>query len=200
VIILGMEQGSPEWFSARLGRPTAGSFQKLITTKGMRSDQAKKYINELAAERLSGERAVGFQSAHMKRGNMIEPVARAAYEFETDSEVMEVGFIVDKSFEFGCSPDGLIGDSGGLEIKCPAANTMIGYYENPQSLVTAYYQQIQGCIWVSQREWWDVFAYHPTMSRPVLVRVEKDNEFIKKLSDEVDSAVTEIKKLVELYK
>ena len=174
MIILGMEQGSPEWFSARLGRPTAGSFQKLITTKGMRSDQAKKY--------------------------MIEPVARAAYEFETDSEVMEVGFIVDKSFEFGCSPDGLIGDSGGLEIKCPAANTMIGYYENPQSLVTAYYQQIQGCIWVSQRQWWDVFAYHPTMSRPVLVRVEKDNEFIKKLSDEVDSAVTEIKKLVELYK
>jgi len=199
MIILDMEQGSDEWLAARLGKPSASNFSKLITTKGDPSKSAGKYITDLVAERLSGEVTSFYTNDHMARGTLLEPEARSAYEFITDSEVLEVGFIVHKSFEYGCSPDGLIGTDGGVEIKCPAAATMVGYYEKPASLVTAYYQQIQGCIWLTGRAWWDAFAYHPTMAKHVLVRVERNDEFIDKLAAEVKAAVTEIKNQVEKY-
>ena len=199
MIILDMEQGSDEWLAARLGRPSASMFSKLITTKGKPSTQAGGYINKLAGERLSGESEAFYTNEHMVRGTELEPEAREAYEFISGNDVLEVGFVVDPSFEYGCSPDGLIGTDGGIEIKCPAATTMMKYYQDSEELVKAYYQQIQGCMWVTKRDWWDAFAYHPKMKH-VLVRVPRDDTFIAKLAVEVEAAVIEIKNQVEQYK
>jgi hypothetical protein len=128
----------------------------------------------------------------MLRGTELEPVARENYEFITDNEVVEHGFIMNMNREYGCSPDGFVGDFGGLEIKCPLGATHVKYMRDPQELVKQYWQQIQGCMWVTERAWWDAFSFHPDMNH-VLVRVERDEEYIKKLADEVMAAVTVIK-------
>jgi hypothetical protein len=200
VIILDHEQGTEEWLAARLGKPSASNFGKLITVSGKPSTSAVGYINQLIAERLTMKSEPFYQNDHMARGSELEPEAREAYEFITENTVTEHGFILDDSEEFGCSPDGIIEFfNSGIEIKCPAATTMVKYLRDPQALVKAYYQQIQGCLWITDSKWWDAFAYHPEMPH-VLVRVERDEEFITKLAVEVKAAVIEIKNQVEKLK
>ena len=202
MIILDHEQGTEEWLAARLGKPSASMFSKLITQTGKPSTSAHDYVTELIAERLTGKSEPFHVTEWMQRGTELEPEAREAYEFISGNDVIETGFILDSSFEFGCSPDGLIleGESlGGLEIKAPKSKTMVSYLMNPQVGVKKYWQQIQGCMWITKRDWWDFFAYHPEMPH-VLVRVERDDEYIAKLSAEVDKAVAEITNQVEKLK
>ena len=199
MIILDHEQGTEEWLAARLGRPSASGFSKLITATGKPSSSASGYIHELIAERITGESTPFHVTEWMERGTKLEPEAREAYEFISGNEVLETGFILDTSFQFGCSPDGLILDKGGLEIKCPAPRTMVSYLRDPQVGVKKYWQQIQGCMWITRRGWWDFFAYHPEMPH-VIVRVERDDKYIAKLAAEVDNAVAQILNQVELLK
>jgi len=199
MIILDHEQGTEEWLAARLGKPSASMFAKLITQTGKPSSSADGYINQLIAERITGQSEPFYVNDHMARGTELEPEAREAYEFISGNEVIETGFILDTSFEFGCSPDGLILDQGGLEIKCPAPQTMVSYLRDDQAGVKKYWQQMQGCMWITKRDWWDFFAYHPEMPH-VLVRVERDEEYIAKLSVEVEKAVAEISNQVEKLK
>ena len=167
--ILEAEQGSDEWLAARLGRPSASQFHKLITSTGKPSASADSYINTMIAERLLGKS---------------EPF------FVTDNEVQEVGFILDNSGEFGCSPDGLVGEDGGIEIKCPAPHNHVAW-SRKKVCPSKHYAQVQGCMWITGRDWWDFMSYHPEMN-PFIVRVERDEEFIDKLAKEVLLAVTEI--------
>lgn len=199
MIILDHEQGSEEWLAARLGKPSASCFSRLITNSGKPSSSADGYINELIAERLTGRSKPFFTTPWMERGNLLEPEAREAYEFISGNDALEVGFIVDANFSYGCSPDSLIGSEGGLEIKCTAPDTHVGYMRDNQAGVNKYWQQIQGCMWVTGRQWWDFFAYHPEMPH-VLVRVERDDEYIAKLAEEVTKAVNVIKTEVEKAK
>ena len=197
MIILDHEQGTEEWFAARLGKPSASNFSKLITATGKPSASADGYINQLIAERLTGQSEPFYQNEHMARGTELEPEAREAYEFITGEDVVEHGFILDDSGEFGCSPDGLsFSGMTGLEIKCPAANTMVKYLRNPESLWKAYYQQIQGCMLVTGAVAWDAFAYHPEMPH-VIVTVERNEEYINQLAEQVKSAVNVILTEVE---
>lgn len=199
MIILDHEQGSDEWLAARLGKPSASCFSRLITNSGKPSSSADGYINELIAERLTGRSKPFFTTPWMERGRSLEPDAREAYGFISGNDTLEVGFIVDTTFSYGCSPDALIGSEGGLEIKCPAPDTHVGYMRDNQAGVNKYWQQIQGCMWVTGRQWWDFFAYHPEMPH-VLVRVERDDEYIAKLAEEVTKAVNVIKTEVEKAK
>jgi hypothetical protein len=199
MIILDHEQGSPEWLAARLGKPSASCFSRLITNSGKPSSSADGYINELIAERLTGRSKPFFTTPWMERGLELEKDAREAYEFISGNDTLEVGFIADPTFSYGCSPDALIGSEGGLEIKCPAPDTHVGYMRDNQAGVNKYWQQIQGCMWVTGRQWWDFFAYHPEMPH-VLVRVERDDEYIAKLAEEVTKAVNVIKTEVEKAK
>ena len=199
MIILDHEQGSPEWLAARLGKPSASMFSKLITQTGKPSTSADGYINQLIAERLTGQSEPFYVTEWMARGTELEPEAREAYEFISGNDVIETGFILHSTYEYGCSPDGLITDQGGLEIKCPAPQTMVSYLRDSQVGVKKYWQQIQGCMWISQREWWDFFAYHPEMPH-VLVRVERDEDYIAKLAEEVTKAVEVILNEVECLK
>ena len=192
MIILDHEQGSDEWFAARLGRPSASMFNKLITSTGKPSTSAGKYIDELVDERLNGVRVPVYVNEHMERGTRLEPEAREYYEFITEQQVTEYGFILDDSEEFGCSPDGIIKDSdgnfeGGLEVKCPA--NMVGYHRDNKSFVTKYKQQIMGCMMITGAKWWDLMAYSDKKPHHLIIRVERDEEYIEKLAAEIDKAV-----------
>lgn len=191
------EQGSPEWLAARLGIPSASMFAKLVTTKGIWSASADAYINQLVAERLTGEREEVFQSHHMLRGTELEKDARDLYSLISDAEVTEVGFCLHDTLSAGCSPDGLIGEDGGLEIKCAAPSTHVEYLRGGV-LPSKYKQQVMGCLWITGREWWDFVSYHPTM-KPLIVRVERDEEYIAALEKCVTKAVNLIDENVEKF-
>ena len=195
MIILTDEQGSPEWLASRLGRPSASMFGKLVTGSGKPSGSAESYINEMIAERLTGRSKPFFTNEHMERGNFLEPEARQAYEFITDFEVVETGFILDDSQEFGCSPDGLVANDGGLEIKCPSDSVHVSYLRAGK-VPAKYYQQVQGCMMITGREWWDFMSYHPEMPH-LLVRMERNEEFIEAMATEVNKAVETIVKETE---
>ena len=183
-------QGSDEWLQSRLGKPTASNFGKLITPTGKPSASAEGYINELIAQRITGELPEFYTNSAMERGNELEPAAKALYEFTYGVEVSEVGLCLHDEFECGASPDGLVGDDGGLEIKCPLPHNHIAYLRAGEA-PGKYIPQIQGCLWITGREWWDFMSYHPAME-DLIVRVYRDDEYIKKLADAVIRAVDQI--------
>lgn len=189
--ILQADQGTQEWLEARLGRPSASQFSKIITTAGKPSASADDYISELIAERITGEREPIYVNEWMQRGTELEPEARATYEFIHGVDVEEVGFILDDSGEFGCSPDGLVGEDGGVEFKCPAPKNHIAW-SRKGVCPSKHYAQVQGCLYITGRKWWDFMSYHPEM-KPFIVRVERDEEFIEKLAEQISLAVEEIK-------
>jgi len=180
-------QGSDEWLESRLGRPTASNFGRLITPTGKASTSAQGYIDELVAQRITGEIPEFFKSAAMERGNELEPAAKALYEFTNDIEVKEVGLCLHDRYECGASPDGLINQNGGLEIKCPLPHTHVSYLRDG-GIPAKYIPQVQGCLWITEREWWDFMSYHPSME-DLIVRVYRDNAYITKLAEQVIRAV-----------
>jgi hypothetical protein len=185
------KQGSDEWLQSRLGKPTASNFGKLITPTGKPSASADGYINELIAQRITGELPEFYTNSAMERGNELEPAAKALYEFTYGVEVVEAGLCLHDTLDCGASPDGLVGDDGGIEIKCPLPHTHVSYLRDG-NMPEKYVPQTQGCLWITGREWWDFMSFHPAME-DLIVRVERDNEYIKKLADQVERAVDIIK-------
>jgi putative phage-type endonuclease len=183
MIILDCEQGTSEWLQARLGIPTASSFDSIITSTGKPSTQADAYANKLIAEWLVGAPVDEYKNDWMLRGNELEPQARAYYEMQADCEVKQVGFVLRDDRRVGCSPDGLT--AGGLvEIKCPAPHTHVEYLLNGK-VPTKYIPQVQGQMLITESEWCDFVSYHPLMP-PVIVRVARDEKFIAALNEELD--------------
>ena len=179
--IINIEQGTEEWLNIRKGIITGSRFKDVVTpSKGDLSKSSVTYMYELIAERM-GATVEFFQNAHMQRGNDLELQARTAYEFIKDCKVEEVGFCLDDGKLFGVSPDGLVGKHGGLEIKCPKETTHISYLAKGE-IPLLYKPQVQGSMWITGRKWWDFMSYHPDLP-PLIVRVERDEEYIKKLED-----------------
>lgn len=198
MIILECEQNSPEWEAARLGIPTASNFDKIVTSKGERSKQREKYLFELAGERITGEAKSGYTNANMDRGHEREDESRSMYSFVTGVEVQRVGFCYfDEKKEFGCSPDGLVGEDGGFETKDAAPHIQIDRLKNGWSKAQ-YLQQVQGSICVTGRKWWDLQSYSRGI-KPVVIRFERDDDFIKKLAIEIRLFNNELKTIVEKY-
>lgn len=193
--LIECEQGSEEWLKARLGVPSASNFSKLITMKGTLSTQAKAYVDALVAETITGESTYVKVTDAMQRGTELEPYARERYFYETGNSVDEVGFCLHDDYQAGASPDGLIGEDGGLEIKCPLGGTMVSYLRVGR-LPSKYWQQVQGCLHITGRKWWDFMAYHPDM-KPLIVRVERDEAFIAALDALLIDVVKEIESLVK---
>ena len=175
-----LEQGSTEWMLASCGIPTASSFDKIFTSKGEYSKQSVGYMNTLLAEWMTGEKASIKQTEWMERGIELEVEARTAYELITDAEVEQTGIVYrDDKKLVSCSPDGLM-EKKGLEIKCPAPGTHVGYLMD-QKLPTTYIQQVQGSMWVTGFDEWDFMSYHPSM-KPVIITVQRN----ARLMDAVD--------------
>ena len=172
-----VQQGSPEWVKLRLGIVTASQFDRILTPKKLKLAEGRDtYSSELIAEWWTGEPADGASSGFMERGTKIEQEARDWYAFERSVDVRQVGFITTDDARVGCSPDGMVDPDGGLELKVPAAKTHVAYLRNPATLAADYRMQVQGCLWVTGRKWWDVASYNPAM-HGVIVRCEPDTEF-----------------------
>jgi hypothetical protein len=187
MITLDCKQGSPEWQDARLGIPTASQFDKIITPKTLvPSKSAISYMYELVAEQLLGEPLDDAASDFMVRGTALESAAVTWYEFEAEVDTTEVGFCLRDDRLVGCSPDRLVGDKGGLEIKCPAPENHVMYLADPDIMVAKYRCQVQGGLWLCERDWWDLVSYHPTIA-PVRVRVQRDEKFIAALAECMES-------------
>ena len=197
--IIECEQGTEEWLSARLGIPSASNFHRIVTTTGKWSAQADAYINELAAERITGERKDFFISDAMARGNELEELARDNFIFESDYEVDQVGFCIREDLDVGCSPDGLILEDMGLELKCPLAHNHVGYLRD-NCLPSKYVQQVQGSLYVTDRDIWHFYSFHPDFGEQLHVVVHRDEEFIKLLDGHLQRAVEEIENCVERFK
>lgn len=180
------EQGSPEWLQERIGLITASKVDKLITPSGKASTSAKGYIDEIVSEMLMGRAEETFQSAAMLRGKELEPEARAWVELQQDYDVQQVGLGIIDDLRAGASPDGLIGDDGGLEIKCPTPKIHTSYLREGK-MPDAYIPQVQMNIWLWSRDWWDFCSYHPEMPK-LLVRVERDQKFIAAMVTEINKA------------
>lgn len=185
MIIHDVEQGTPAWLKLRLGIPTASEFHRIVTpAKGELSKGAAKYRDWLIAERLMGEPLDSLDHLQwIERGKLLEPQAVAQYEFTEGVETRAVGFVTTDDGRIGASPDRLvIGRAGGVEIKCPAPQTHVGYWLD--GVGADYRPQVQGQLWVAELEFVDLYVFHPSMP-PVLIRTERDETYIAKLSDAV---------------
>lgn len=179
MISIDVRQGSAEWHTARLGIPTASHFSNIITPKTRKpSASAEKYMNELLAAWMTGIPADAAESQYMTRGTELEASARSYYEFVRDVTVQRVGFCLLDDHSAGCSPDGLVGNEGGLEIKCPGASKHV---ENLIEMTDDHFTQVQGCMFVTGRKWWDLLSYHPEMPA-ALVRIERDETYLAALA------------------
>lgn len=176
--IIECEQNTPEWVEARLGIPTASRFDKIITPKKLElSKSADMLICQLIAEKLLGQFEDNEESDWMNRGSNLEDIAADDYAFAYDVDLRRVGFITTDDGLIGCSPDRLIvGQNAGLEIKNPSAHVHISYMLNPDSLIEKYRCQVQGCLWVTDFDYWDLMSYHPYLPR-VIVRCKWDEKF-----------------------
>ena len=180
VLIRDIEQGTRAWHELRLGIPTASCFDKIITPKTLKlSSQREGYMAQLAADWAIGEpeEEPPWMSDAMERGKALEPEARRYYEFTTDCTVEQVSFIYkDDARMVGCSPDGLVGDDGLTELKCPMRRQHLVWFfaltigkERPKD----YIIQRQAQLWVSGRKWVDFMSYYPGLP-PVLDRTDAD--------------------------
>lgn len=169
------EQGSAEWHRLRSGIPTASEFGLLVTSTGAASRSLEDYALQLAAERYAGKELDRFSgNRSTERGKAIEAQARRWYEFQTDSEVRQVGFITDGAENYGASPDGLVGDDGMIEIKCLTAKRHVEalvYVDKNQRAPPAYIPQTQGEMLVCERSWNDLVFYHPELPSIVVRQV-----------------------------
>ena len=197
--IINVEQGTDEWFNTRLGKVTASIFSKVVTKAGKPSASMEGVINNAVAEMILGKpQDEMFQSYYMQRGNELEGEALDLFNFCTDSEFQKVGFL-DSGKGYGCSPDGLNEKiKQGLELKCPAAHTHVGYLSGG-GLPKDYFQQVQFSLIVSGFEYWSFGSYHPDL--PVFIHKEpRDEKFIKLAMPILDECVGLIKERYEKIK
>ncbi len=196
--IIECAQGSDDWFRARAGIPTASEFQTLLMSgrSGGESKTRATYLKKLAAEIITGEPSENYQSYAMVRGHLMEDEAREMYRFVHDAELTQIGFI--RNGRKGCSPDSLAGDSGGVEIKTKAGHILIDVLEKDE-IPNEHIAQLQGFLWVCEREWVDLVCYWPKM--PLFVkRAYRDEPYIAKLAQAVDQFNEELNILVEKVK
>lgn len=193
--IIDCDQNSPEWYAARAGIPTASEFATVMAVgkQGGKSVGRVNYLNKLAGEILTGEVEESYTNPHMERGKEMEDEARDLYTFESGAAPQRVGFA--RNGQKGCSPDSLIDVNGGLEIKTALAHIQIARLLK-EELPSEHRAQVQGSLWVCEREWWDFVSYCPKL--PLLrVRVYRDEDYIKKLANEVELFNTELQQTVE---
>jgi len=196
-----IEQGTPEWHELRRGKVTASRVADILAkTKTGTSASRQNYLIELALQRTTKAIEPSYTNAAMEWGTATEPQARVAYEVNTSNFVDQVPFIDHPTIEgFGCSPDGLVGADGLLEIKCPNSATHWEYYKAKEP-PKKYFIQMQAQMSVTGAKWCDFVSFDPRMperSQLLIVNVPRDPEFIVYMEAEIkiflDEVATEVK-------
>lgn len=191
MIVLDCVQGSEQWRKSRLGRPTASRFDKIMTPRTLKPTTGREregYMHELLAEWLTGEPVELFATPAMEYGRLMEPVAVAWYEFQQGIDTTPVGFVLRDDERAGCSPDRLVGADGLLEVKCRQAKAHVACLLGDE---IASPTQVQGQLWITEREWADVLGYHERMPA-ALCRIHRDEKFIKALESAVAQFCAEL--------
>ena len=191
-----IEQRSDQWFAARIGKVTASRVADVLAkTKTGYSATRDNYMAQLVCERLTGEKGESFTNAAMQHGTDTEPLARAAYESLKDVLVDEVGFVPHPSIIMaGASPDGLVGDDGLLEIKCPNTATHIDTLLT-QTVPSKYNTQMQFQMACTGRSWCDFVSFDnrlPEELQLFVKRVPRDDVFIKQTEDAIVKFLAEL--------
>jgi len=201
-----MEQRTEEWFAARMGKVTASRVADVIAkTKTGYSTSRENYLAQLVCEVLTGKPAESYTNAAMQWGVDQEPLARAAYESYQNVLVDEVGFLIHPTItQSGASPDGLVGDLGMVEIKCPNTATHIDTLLT-QTVPGKYNTQMQWQMACAGRHWCDFVSFDPRMPSDLQLfvkRVEYDPPYVAMLEKEViqflgdlDNKVAQLNKL-----
>ena len=200
------EQGSPEWFAERRGRVTASRIADVMAqTKSGPGAARKNYMAELVVERLTDTTPERFTSAAMQWGTDTEPQARATYTLVEGSPVQEVGFVPHPTLMAGASPDGLVGERGLVEIKCPNTATHI------ETLLTGkidgkYQKQMQFQLACTARDWCDFVSFDPHLPDEMQLwvqRVYRDDVMVAEIEAAVTAFLAELDQsiatLTELY-
>ena len=200
-----MEQRSQEWFALRAGKFTGSRFAMLMAkTKSGPAASRRNLIALLAIERMTGACVETYQNSAMLRGTELEPEAIEAYEDNQLVTVQGMAFITHAELDYvGVSPDGMVGDNGMVEVKCPSAEAKHLDALLKGSHATEYKWQLQGQLWVAERDWVDAVSYDPRWPekhRIAVVRVERNDEMITELKAECITANGEVNAIIEKLK
>ena len=198
----GIIQGSEEWLNLRAGKVTASRVADLLAkTKTGPSASRGNYLIELALQRVTKTIEESYTNAAMEWGTQTEPQARVAYEVKTGNFVDQVAFIDHPTISgFGCSPDGLVGDSGLIEIKCPNSATHWSYIKANEP-PNKYFIQMQAQMAVTGAKWCDFVSFDPRMperSQLLIVNVPRDPEFILYMETEIKQFLSEVEAEIKL--
>ena len=194
-------QRTEAWFSDRLGKVTASRIADMRkrTQKGWAASR-KEYMADLIAERLSGEHIPGGTGAARRWGQEIEPEAKRAYEFYRDAEIVDVGFVPHSVIaDAGTSPDGLVGEDGLVEFKCPTVLTHLETLETDE-IAPEYIQQMQWQMACTGRSWCDFASYDPRYPEDLKLyvqRVKRDDDLISEIEKDVREFLEELATRVE---
>lgn len=190
-------QRTNEWFNRRLGKVTASEVYKVMAKGkgGSESLTRASYCEQLVIERLTNMQTASYSNPAMDRGRELEASARMVYEFETGNIVDLIGFIDHATIEMsGASPDGLIGDDGLIEIKCPNASNHLKTLRDGK-IKGEYIKQMQWQMACSGRLWCDFVSYNPDFPPELqlkIIRIDRDEEFINMLEQEVIKFLDEV--------
>jgi putative phage-type endonuclease len=199
---IAVEQGTPEWHQLRLGKVTASRVADILAkTKTGPSASRNNYLIELALQRVTKALEESYTNSAMEWGIQTEPQARVAYEVKTNNFVDQVAFIDHPTIaNFGCSPDGLVGSDGLIEIKCPNSATHWSYIKD-NAPPNKYYIQMQAQMAVTGAKWCDFVSFDPRMperSQLLIVNVPRDPEFISSMEEEIQQFLSEVEVEVNL--
>ena len=195
-----IEQGSEQWFEARLGKATASRFKDVLAVlkSGKPAEARTKYALQLAAERLTGRAANHFVTAAMQRGTDLEPAAIAEYEWQAGEVCDPAPFVPHPELLAGASPDRLVGADGLVEVKCPGEIAHLLTLRD--GMPPEHMPQVQGQLWITGRQWCDFVSYHPDFPdglRLYVERVKPDAEYINSLEQGVRSFLVEVDEVVD---
>ena len=197
-----MEQRSEEWFQARLGKVTASRVADVLAKiKSGESASRRNYKIQLVSERLTGEKQETYVNQAMQDGIDREFYARERY-VQQFGEVEEVGFVKHPTLEAGASPDGMVGDDGIIEIKCPMGSTHTETLMT-QDVPSRYVPQIQFQLLVTGRKWCDFVSYNPMFPEHLQVfvkRVEADEVYQMELDKEIEAFLLEVQTIIDRLK
>jgi len=196
-----MEQRTEEWFAARCGKVTASRVADIIAkTKTGYSTSRENYLAQLVCERMTGKPAESYSNAAMQWGVEQEIYARGAYEAARDVLVDEVGFITHPTIAMaGASPDGLVGEFGLVEIKCPNTATHIDTLLT-QTVPTKYITQMQWQMACTQRRWCDFVSFDPRMDEGLqlfIKQVDYDPIYVAQLEKEVINFLMDVEDKIQ---
>ena len=200
MIIHNIEQRSEAWYSIKCGLVTSTRFKSLVAKET--TDTYKDLVTNLACVIITGKMEEGYSNAIMEYGIETEPLARAEYEWITDTPVKTVGFITpDEDHKYhswiGDSPDGLLPEEGILEIKCPLARTHFNYMEAGK-LPSEYRYQVQGHLFVTGLKYCDFVSYFPKM-KIFIIRVYPDYELFKEYENRLDKLIKDVEEKLNKY-